>query len=91
MLSPHNLHEVQRLVNRVVAAQSIDKFLPFFKVLRKAQEWDATYEKAFSNLKEYLAHPPLLSQMESGEDLTVYLAVSPHATSVVLVQDMKEG
>lgn len=90
ILSPHNHHEVQMLASRVAAlnrfiALSTDQCLPFFKVLRKAYEWDATCEEAFADLKKYMAHPPFLSQTNLGEDLMVYLAVSPHAISAILV------
>lgn len=80
MPPPCNLHEVQMLagvvaLNRFIA-RSTDRYLPFFKVLRKAREWDADCDWAFDELKEYLAHPLLLSQTKLVENLIVYLAVS---------------
>lgn len=90
MHSPCNLQEVQMLAYRVAAlnhfiTQSTDQCFPIFNVLRKAQAWDAVCEEAFTNLKNYLAHPPLLSQTKPGENLTVYLAMSPHAIWAMLV------
>jgi hypothetical protein len=42
---------------------------------------------AFGRLKEYLANPPLLSSLEEGEILYLYLAVSPSAVNLVLVRE----
>ena len=41
---------------------------------------------AFRDLKCYLASPPILSQLEPKEDLYMYLAVSDHAMSAVLLK-----
>lgn len=51
---------------------------------------DEECEKAFGELKEYLAHPPLLSQTMPEEDLTVFLAVSPNVVFAVLTR-IEEG
>jgi hypothetical protein len=55
--------------------------------LKKAFEWTATEETAFNQLKEYLTSPPLLSRTRDEEDLFIYLAVSPHAISAVLLRE----
>ena len=44
-------------------------------------------DKAFQELKEYLAKAPMLTAPESGEDLFMYLSVSDHAVSAVLLRD----
>ena len=41
---------------------------------------------AFRDLKCYLASPPILSQLEPEEDLYMYLVVSDHAVSAVLLR-----
>ncbi|XP_041001619.1 uncharacterized protein K02A2.6-like [Juglans microcarpa x Juglans regia] len=86
MPPPRNINEVQKLTGRITAlghfiARSTDRCLPFFGVLRKAREWDEDCSRAFDELKEYLVHPPLLSQTTPRENLTVYLAVSPNEVS----------
>ncbi|KAF5447426.1 hypothetical protein F2P56_032980 [Juglans regia] len=91
MPPPQTINEVQKLIGKIAAlgrfiAKSTDRCRPFFKVLRNVQEWDEDCGRAFSKLKEYLAHSPLLSQTTPGEDLTVYLAVSPNAVSSVLTR-----
>ena len=88
MSSPRNIHEVQQLtsLNRFVS-KSVDKCLPFFKILRKnkAFEWMDESEVAFQQLKEYLGSPPLLTVLIMGEELILYLFVSQTAVNVVLI------
>ena len=60
-----NIKEVQRLIGRIVAlsrfiSKASDKCQPFFKVLKKAFQWDTRCEEAFSTLKTYLSSPPIL-------------------------------
>ena len=94
MEPPKNIREVQSLTGRVAAlnrfvSKATDKCLPFFKVLRKAFEWTDECQKAFQDLKDYLTTAPLLSPSVQGEELYLYLAVSPHAVSSTLIK--KEG
>uniref|UniRef100_A0A2N9IU12 Uncharacterized protein n=1 Tax=Fagus sylvatica TaxID=28930 RepID=A0A2N9IU12_FAGSY len=46
---------------------------------------------AFEGIKAYLSSPPCLSIPCSGEPLFLYLAVSEHAVSAVLVRETNEG
>ena len=92
MPSPSRIKEVQRLTGRIAALSQFvsrvsDKFQPFFQVLKKAFQWDAKCEEAFSALKTYLSSPPILVSPAEGELLTLYLAVSDFSTSAVLVRD----
>ncbi|XP_058189286.1 uncharacterized protein LOC131306874 [Rhododendron vialii] len=92
MRSPRNIKEVQKLTGLVAAlsrfiSRASDKCQTFFKVLKKAFEWTTTKEIAFTQLKEYLVSPPLLSRTQDGENLFLYLAVSPQAVSTVLVRE----
>ena len=92
MEPPKNIKEVQSLSGRVAAlnrfvSKAIDKCLPFFKILRMAFEWMDECQKAFQDLKVYLTTAPLLSLSILGEDLYLYLAVSPHAVSSALVRE----
>ena len=61
--------------------------MPFFKVLKKAFEWTDECQKAFQDLKAYLTTTPLLSPFVPGEELYLYLAVSPHAVSSALIRE----
>ena len=73
-------------LNRFVP-KAIDKCLPFFKGLKQAFQWTDECEAAFQGHKEYLAKPPLLSSSIEGEDLFLYLAVSPIAISSALIHE----
>ena len=89
---PKNVKEVQSLTGRVIAlnrfvSKAIDKCLPFFKVLKKAFEWMNECQKAFQDLKVYLTTALLLSPFILGEELYLYLAVSPHAVSLALIRE----
>ena len=92
MEPPKNIREVQSLIGRVAAlnrfvSKATDKCLPFFKVLRKAFKWTDECQKAFQDLKDYLTTASLLSPSFQGEELYLYLAVSPHAVSLVLIRE----
>ena len=92
MEPPRNIKEVQSLTRRVAALnrfilKTTDKCLPFFKILKKAFEWTEECQKAFQDLKAYLTATPLLSPSIPGEELYLYLAVSPHAVSSMLIRE----
>ncbi|KAL0374037.1 UNVERIFIED_CONTAM: hypothetical protein Sradi_3319400 [Sesamum radiatum] len=62
MKAPTNVNEVQRLTGRIAVlsrfiSKATEKSLPFFKVLRKAKnfEWNTSCQQAFEELKSYLA------------------------------------
>ena len=61
--------------------------MPFFKVLKKAFEWTDECQKAFEDLKAYLTMAPLLNPSVLGEELYLYLAVTPHAVSSTLIRE----
>ena len=55
MPSPSSIKEVQRLTGRIAAlsryvSRVSDKCQPFFQILKKAFQWDARYEEAFTAL-----------------------------------------
>ena len=63
MSSPSGIKEVQRLTGRIAAlsrfvSRASDKCQPFFKVLKKAFQWDTECEEAFAPLKAYLSSSP---------------------------------
>ena len=67
-------------LNKFVS-RATDKCMPFFKVLKKAFQWNEKCEEALAKLKECLTKPPLLSPLVMGEKLFLYLAVSNTAVS----------
>ena len=92
MTPPRNVKEVQSLngkfavLNRFVS-RATDKCLPFFRMLKKSFEWTDECQLAFEELKAYLSTPPLLSPSQPGEELFLYLAVSPAAVSAALIRE----
>ena len=92
--SSSNPKEVQVLtgmlatLNRFIS-KFADRCRPFYQLLKKWKgfQWDEECNKAFQDLKEYLTQAPMLTAPESGEDLFMYLLVSNHAVSAVLLRD----
>ena len=92
MEPPRNIKEVQSLIGRVAAfnrfvSKATNKCLPFFKVLKKAFKWMDECQKAFQDLKTYLTIAPLLSPSIPGEELYLYLVVSPYAVSSSMIRE----
>ena len=52
----------------------------------KGFEWTKECALAFQQLKEYLSRPPIMSSPEVDKVLFVYIAMAPHAVSLVLLQ-----
>ena len=94
LIPPSNSKEVQVLTGMLAAlnrfiSKFADRCRSFYQLLKKWKgfHWDEECDKAFRELKEYLAKAPMLTAPESGEDLFMYLSVSDHAVSVVLLRD----
>ena len=92
MKLPHTIKEVQSLACRVAAlsrffSKATDRCKPFFKALKadKKLQWTPDCEEAFRELKGYLVNALPLTKPEPNEVLLLYLAVSEHATSFVLL------
>ena len=75
-------------LNRFISKLA-DRFRPFYQLLKKWKgfQWDKECDKAFQDLKEYLTQAPMLTAPNSKEDLFMYLSVSDHAVSAVLLKD----
>nr|XP_023919078.1 uncharacterized protein LOC112030642 [Quercus suber] len=92
MAPPKNVKEMQSLNGKIVALNRFvlrvtDKCLPFFHTLNRSFEWTTECQQAFEELKTYLSSPPLLSPSQPGEELFLYLAVSPAAVSAALIRE----
>ena len=92
MLPLSNIKDIQRLTGRIAAlsrfvSRASDKCQPFFQVLKKAFQWDAHCQEAFTAFKTYMSSPPILVSPSEGELLTLYLAVSDFSTSAILVRE----
>ena len=91
--TPWNPKEVQKLTGMAAAlnrfiSRSTDRCRPFFLLINKWKnfEWTEECAKAFQQLKDYLARPPIMSSLEPDEVLFAYIAIAPFAISLVLIQ-----
>ena len=89
-----NPKEVQKLTGMLVAlnrfiSRFADRCRPFYQLLKKWKgfQWDEECYIAFRDLKDYLMQAPMLTDPELGEDLFMYLLMSEHAVSAVLLRD----
>ena len=87
-----NIKDIQRLIERIATlsrfvSRARDKCRPFFQVLKKAFQWDAHCQEAFTMLKTYMSSPSILVSPSEGELLTLYLAISDFATSAAVVRE----
>ena len=53
----------------------------------KGFQWDEECDTAFRDLKDYLMQAPMLTAPKPREDLFMYLSMSEHAVSAVLLRD----
>ena len=95
MRPPRKIKEVQRLNGRIAAlsrfmSKSADRCLPFFKAIKgKGFEWTQDCQLAFDELKKYLASVPILTPVEEGEVLELYLSASDEVVSSVLIKEVE--
>ncbi|CAL5433785.1 unnamed protein product [Camellia sinensis] len=73
------------VLNRFISRSS-DRLRPFFLALKAKFEWDEECDRALENLKEYMSSPALLVTPIPGEELFLYLMVSQHIISAILVR-----
>jgi hypothetical protein len=98
MKPPSSVRQVQKLEGRIAAlsrflSKAAERGLPFFKTLRGAGKfsWMPKCQAAFDELKRYLQSPQALVSPLAGIELWLYLAASPVAVSIALVQETKAG
>ena len=91
---PRNAKEVQKLAGMIAAlnrfiSRSADRCRPFYLLINKWKgfEWSEDCTVAFQQLKKYLSRPPIMSSPAVDEVLYAYIAVAPHAVSLVLIRD----
>ena len=92
--APSSRKEVQQLTDILAALERFiswftDRLKPFFSSLRGANRagWNEECDRAFTQIKQYLAEPPILISPDTGETLFVYLAVSDTAVSAALFKE----
>ena len=96
--APSSRKEVQQLMGRLAAlgrfiSRFTDRLNLFFATLRGANRAECNKEcdRAFTQIKQYLAEPLILASPDTGETLFVYLTVSDIAISVALFKENEDG
>ena len=91
---PSNPKDVQKLTGMLATltrfvSKSADRCCPFYQLLKKWKgfHWTEECEEAFQDLKKYLISASILTCLDLEEDLYMYLAVSEHVVSAVLLKD----
>ena len=89
--------ELQHLTGCLVTLRSFiayftDKLRSFFLALKwaNATKWMSDCEQAFEKIKRYLTQPPILSGLQPGEQLYMYLTVSNCTVSAILFHHVKD-
>ena len=98
MRSLTTLKKVHRLNGGIAAlshfmSRSAEKCIPFYKMLKKDKTfaWGDDCKKAFSQLKEYLYSPPILTRPKKGELLYLYITTSEEAVGTILIVERNNG
>ncbi|GKV11641.1 hypothetical protein SLEP1_g22881 [Rubroshorea leprosula] len=93
MKPPASIKEVQHLMGKIVAlgrflSKSTERCLPIFEILRgkKIFEWTQDCQRAFEQLKAYLASPPLISKPSPGETLFLYITATTEVVNAALIR-----
>ena len=89
-----NAKEVQKLTGMIAVlnrfiSRLADRCRPLYLLINKWKgfEWSEDCVLAFQQLKEYLSRPPIMSSPKADKVLYAYIAVTPHAVNLVLMQD----
>nr|MCH9869417.1 reverse transcriptase-like protein [Serratia marcescens] len=98
MPPPTNLRQLRALqgklayIRRFIANLS-RKCQPFSHLMKKNTPfiWDEKCQKAFDNIKQYLANPPVLAAPITGKPLILYTAVTEESLGALLAQNNEEG
>ncbi|XP_017239647.2 uncharacterized protein LOC108212431 [Daucus carota subsp. sativus] len=97
MKPPKTQKEVQKLAGSLAALRRFisklaEKSLPFFELLKGAKnkkevDWNPDCQKAFEEIKKYLAKPPILTKAQPGKPLYLYLSAGTQAIGAALIRE----
>jgi hypothetical protein len=96
MQPPRNIKDIQKLTGCMAALSRFisrlgEKGLPFFKLLKALEKfvWSKEADAAFTQLKEFLASPPILTAPQK-DDVLLYIVATDHVVSTVIVVECEE-
>ena len=97
MKPPKKVKDIQKLTGCMAALNRFisrlgEKGLPFFKLLKKAGnfEWTEEAEEAFQKLKEYLASSLVMTPPKGKEDMMLYIIATKNVVSIAIVVEREE-
>jgi len=97
MRSPHNVKEVQQLIEHLTALSRciprlVDRTRSMVQLLRKEVKfsWDEKYEEIFQQLKDFLSLPTVIQKLRPNQPIIQYLSILDEAVSAVLVQEVEK-
>jgi hypothetical protein len=69
-----------------------EKGLPFFKLLKDSEKfvWSREADAAFTQLKEFLTSPQILTAPQKDDILLLYIAATNRVVSTVIVVEREE-
>ena len=77
--APSSRKGIQQLISRLAAlgwfiSRSTDRLKPFFSTLKEANQtgWNEECDRAFTNIKQYLAKPPILTSPDTGDTFCIF-------------------
>jgi hypothetical protein len=92
-----NVKDIQKLTGCVAALSRLisrlgEKGLPFFKLLKASEKfvWLEEADAAFTQLKEFLTSPPVLTAPQRDDVLFLYVAATDRVVSTVIVVEREE-
>jgi hypothetical protein len=97
MQPPKNVKDIQKLTGCMAAlsrfiARLGEKGLPFFKLLKASEKFvrSAEADVAFTQLKEFLTSPPVLTAPQKDDILLLYIVATDRVVSTVIVVECEE-
>jgi hypothetical protein len=97
MEPPRSVKDVQKLIGSMAALNRFisrlgEKGLPFFKLLKKTDEfkWTEEAKEAFKSLKMYLTSSPILTPPNKNEDMMLYISATSIVVSAAIVVEREE-
>ncbi|XP_057452106.1 uncharacterized protein LOC130743908 [Lotus japonicus] len=97
---PTSKKQLQSLLGKVnflrrFIANLSDKTMPFSSLLRLKKEdifrWEAEHQKAFDELKNYLASPPVMIPPIKGKPMRLYISATDETIGSMLAQEDEDG
>jgi hypothetical protein len=99
MDAPRTIKDIQKLIGCMAALNRFisrlgERGLPFFKLLKRRDkiQWTEEANQALQDLKHHLQSPPILTALQPGENLLLYITATTHVVNMaIMVERQEEG